>query len=72
MDEVSGNVAGMSLAQGYTPTELPKRVEINQVTNGFTVSLMGGKQEKAVPFRHNLHIANTLDEIVDLVRGHLS
>lgn len=54
------------------PFESPKRVEINSVSNGFTVALMGGKVEKSLPFRHNLHIAQTVEQVIGLVKGHLS
>lgn len=54
------------------PFETPKRIEINKVDNGFTVALMGGKTEKSLPFRHNLHIAQTVEQVVDRINSHLS
>ena len=53
------------------PMEQPKSVEIREVENGYTVALMGGKQDTKTPFRHRLSIAKTLEEVVELTNNHL-
>jgi hypothetical protein len=69
MPEQASGLVGATTQASF---ESPKRVEVNQVSNGFTVALVGGKVEKPLPFRNNLYIAQTVEQVVGLIGGHLS
>ena len=53
------------------PMTLPKGVDINEVQNGFTVLLRGGRAEKSFSYKHNIHIAKSVDEVLELVKNHM-
>lgn len=56
-----------------TPRDRPKSIEIREVANGFTVTLQGGKatEGKPMPYRHDLLIANNIEEAIKLAQDHL-
>ena len=73
MDESSGIGSPTGVACENRNPDLPKSVYIQEVVNGFTVSLRGGKQEKGlVPFRNKLYVASTMKEAIELVEKHLT
>ena len=69
MPEIQGNAVGLTAMSAF---DSPRRIEINEVNNGYTISLIGGKVEKSIPFRHNIHVSNSIEEVVALVQKHLA
>lgn len=75
MENNSAQLETVGGVQTAPPIDMPKSVEVQEVTNGFTISLRGGNHKNEtglVPYRNDLYIASTTEEVIEIVKKHLA
>ena len=68
----TANSPSGTLVQGLRePKITPKRVEISELDNGFTVHISGGKRNDEGNFIRKTLVAKTTEEAMNIAEGHL-